>query len=110
MTLEEFKKSDMDKLYNKYKGRILTILHTDEILTVCEEIMFNSDLCFYQNTKTEYEVLKNKSLGSLVKKFQIGKNKRLGRLWGNITISELYKIISKCEEEGYLIVGKENLQ
>lgn len=100
MTLSKFIKSDMDELYKKHQGKILVIVHKDEKVSICEEIMFNSDLCFYPNSKTEYEVLKNKSLSIL---------KNTNWKWDVITKEELDKIISECKEKGYLIVGEENL-
>uniref|UniRef100_UPI0040489F2C hypothetical protein n=1 Tax=Aliarcobacter sp. TaxID=2321116 RepID=UPI0040489F2C len=100
MTLSKFIKSDMDELYKKHRGKILVIVHKDERIPICEKIMFNSDLCFHPSTKTKYEVLKNKSLSIL---------KRTNQRWDDITKEELDKIISECEEKGYLIVGKENI-
>ena len=100
MTLSKFIKSDMDELYKKHHGKILVIVHKDETVPICEKIMFNSDLCFHPGTKTEYEVLKNKSLRIL---------KRTHRSWDVITKEKLEKIISECKEEGYLIVGEENI-
>lgn len=51
MTLSKFIKNDMDESYKKHQGKILVIVHKDERVSICEEIMFNSDLCFCPNSK-----------------------------------------------------------